>query len=183
MSQWNFHVMVNLLKDRPHAIGAEIGVFRGVFAQFLLRNLPQIEKYYCIDPWVQDDDYLKLLVPSSLHWKVPPPRAFKQFKTRIEPFQEKVVVLRKMSQDALIDIPDGSLDWVFVDANHAYEYARNDIIGWSAKVKVGGIISGHDYHDNKLGRRTIPFGVKKAVRELISDYRVQANVWYTVKKA
>ena len=178
----HWHVMINLLRSRPHAIGAEIGVFRGVFAEKLLRNLSGITKYYCVDPWEHYEDHLQILVPASMQVRVPPQRALQICKKYIRPYREKVVIIRKMSQDALIDVPDESLDWVFIDANHAYVYAKEDIIGWSKKVKIGGIISGHDYHDNKRGRRPVPFGVGKAVKELVPDYEVERNTWYTVKE-
>ncbi len=178
----HWHVMIELLRSRPHAIGAEIGVFRGVFAERLLRSLPGITKYYCVDPWEHYEGHLQILVPRSLQIRVPPQRAFKIFKAATKAFEKKIVVVRKMSQDALADVPDESLDWVFIDANHAYEYAKPDIIGWSKKVKIGGIISGHDYHDHNRKRRPVPFGVGKAVKELIPDYKVEVNTWYTVKE-
>jgi len=183
MHRRHWHVIADVLRDRPHSVGAEVGVFRGIFAKQLLNMLPDIAKYYCIDPWEHYDEYLLSIVPSSMERKIKPPQAFNVFKRNTKAFQDKVIVLRKMSQDALIDIPDESLDFVFLDGNHTYEHAIVDIPNWSKKVKVGGIISGHDYHDNKRGRRIKPFGVKQAVRELVSDYRVEVNTWYTEKKA
>jgi len=47
--------------------------------------------------------------------------------------------------DALEDIPDESLDFVYIDGNHSLPYITQDIYEWNRKVRVGGIISGHDY--------------------------------------
>ena len=47
--------------------------------------------------------------------------------------------------EALKDFNDNSLDFVFIDGNHTFEYVVEDIAQWSKKVKVGGIVSGHDY--------------------------------------
>jgi hypothetical protein len=47
--------------------------------------------------------------------------------------------------DAVKDFKDESLDFAFIDGNHSFEYVINDIAEWSKKVRVGGIISGHDY--------------------------------------
>lgn len=40
--------------------------------------------------------------------------------------------------------PDGSLDAVFIDADHREEAVRADIRAWLPKVKRGGVIAGHD---------------------------------------
>ena len=40
---------------------------------------------------------------------------------------------------------DGSLDFVFLDGDHAYPSIRADIDAWRPKVRRGGILSGHDY--------------------------------------
>jgi predicted O-methyltransferase YrrM len=57
-----------------------------------------------------------------------------------------------MSMDAVDDIPDNSLDFVFIDANHAFDYVMLDLIYWTKKVRPGGIVSGDDYfHFKKAG--------------------------------
>ena len=47
--------------------------------------------------------------------------------------------------DAVKDFADRSLDFVYIDANHEPQFVEEDIREWSKKVKVGGIVSGHDY--------------------------------------
>lgn len=183
MQRKHWHVIIEQLKNRPHARGAEIGIFRGIFARALLANLPDIQTYYCIDPWEHYDEYLEMLRQGSTEIKIPPSQAYRIFLKNTERWRDKTIILRKMSQDALVDVPDESLDWVFIDANHVYVYAREDIIQWSRKVKIGGIVSGHDFYDRGANaRRDIPFGVEKAVRELIQNYKVEGNTWYTVKE-
>lgn len=41
---------------------------------------------------------------------------------------------------------DGSVDFVFIDADHTYEAVKLDLAAWLPKVKPGGIIAGHDYN-------------------------------------
>ena len=53
--------------------------------------------------------------------------------------------------DAVKTFEDGSLDFVFIDGNHAFEYVTEDIAEWSKKVRKGGIISGHDYFRSRSG--------------------------------
>lgn len=62
-----------------------------------------------------------------------------------------------------LGIADGSLDFVYIDANHEYEFVRSDIQTWLPKVRKGGILSGHDFI---LMDR---IGVIRAVRELLGE--------------
>ena len=54
-------------------------------------------------------------------------------------------VLRMASLDAAKLIDDGSLDSVFIDADHTYRGCRDDIMAWGPKIKRGGYICGHDH--------------------------------------
>ena len=40
---------------------------------------------------------------------------------------------------------DESLDFVYIDANHAYDFVKQDIELWWPKVKKGGWLCGHDF--------------------------------------
>jgi hypothetical protein len=40
---------------------------------------------------------------------------------------------------------DESLDFVYIDANHTYEAVKEDLKCWYDKVRVGGVVMGHDY--------------------------------------
>jgi hypothetical protein len=61
---------------------------------------------------------------------------------------------------------DGSLDWVYIDADHRYEAVRRDILAWLPKVKKGGMIAGHDYAAYPT------FGVIEAVTEVFPRVEV-----------
>src|SRR5271169_306540 len=56
----------------------------------------------------------------------------------------KVTPIRQCSAEAAAAIADGMLDLVFIDADHGYRAIRDDIAAWRAKVRVGGILCGHD---------------------------------------
>jgi hypothetical protein len=176
-------VVADALRGRSCAVGAEIGVFKGRFASKMLARLPKIQKYYCIDPWKHYEDYTKMLRPGTKESRIPPERVFAIFKQATKQWKEKIVVLRMMSMEALAHVPDNSLDWIFIDANHTYEYFKEDLIEWDKKVKVGGLLSGHDFHDLNANDREIPFGVKKAVKELVPKYTVEHITWWSVKES
>jgi cephalosporin hydroxylase len=67
----------------------------------------------------------------------------------------KPIKLGSVKASKLYD--NNSLDFVFIDANHTYEFVRKDIEAWLPKIKVGGYIGGHDYNSCE--------GVKRAVDE------------------
>jgi len=154
-------ILLPILKNIEHSIGCEVGVHAGDTAKFLLKNLGTIEKYYAIDPWKIYDMYdgKKYRKPGHKKYKTMQ-AAMENFLTMTTPYKNKVVTLRMTSVDACKNIPDGHLDWIFIDANHEYEYIKENLILWTPKVKQGGLVSGHDY-GNKWQ------GIKKAVDEFV----------------
>ena len=70
---------------------------------------------------------------------------------------------------------DNSLDFVFIDASHEYEDVKADILSWLPKVKIGGILAGHDYNTFE--------GVNRAVDEIfnINDLEI-SEYCYIYKK-
>lgn len=61
---------------------------------------------------------------------------------------------------------DRSCAFVFIDANHDYDYIRRDVIAWLPKVVPGGTLAGHDY--------SAEFdGVRRAVNELLGADKIK----------
>lgn len=85
-------------------------------------------------------------------------------------------ILRMDSVKAGKLIRDDSVDLVFLDAGHAFEEVRDDIVAWEGRVKCGGILSGHDYHPGN--------GVAKAVSSCLGGLEVEtfagSSVWAVV---
>lgn len=63
------------------------------------------------------------------------------------------------SLNASCKFPDFHFDFVFLDSSHLYEQTKAEIRLWHRKIKVGGILGGHDVDGCE--------GVKKAVYEVI----------------
>ena len=56
-----------------------------------------------------------------------------------------VIPLIMTSSEALKKVEDTSLDFVFIDADHTYEAVKFDIANWYKKLKINGLLAGHDY--------------------------------------
>lgn len=56
-----------------------------------------------------------------------------------------ITILEGNSNDFVSQFEDESIDFMFIDADHRYSQFRKDIDNWFPKIKVGGIISGHDF--------------------------------------
>lgn len=70
-------------------------------------------------------------------------------------------IVAKDSLNASCQFADNHFDFVFIDASHQYEPTKADIRLWYHKVKMDGILAGHDYNQQE-GQ-----GVFLAVREVI----------------
>jgi len=171
-------VLYKLLRNRKHAVGCEVGVHAGDTTGYLLRNLPEIKKYYAIDPWkiykmYDGTNYRK---PGNKKYRTME-LAMKNYFKVIKPYKKKVVTYRMTSVEAIKHIPKNSLDWVFIDANHEYEYIKENLFLWTIKVKHGGLISGHDY-GNKWK------GIKQAVDEFVPANKLTVSphcVWSCIR--
>lgn len=93
-------------------------------------------------------------------------RIFNEATARLEAFGSRSRVLRMTSQEAAPLFRAGQLDFVYIDAQHHYEAARDDIETWYPKVRKGGILAGHDYLEGE--REAGYFGVKRAVDEFVA---------------
>ena len=66
-----------------------------------------------------------------------------------------------------------SLDFVFIDAGHTYEDVIEDLTNWLPKVKIGGILAGHDYSPEYPYEHSI--GVNKAIEEFFGKDKIEAR--------
>ena len=123
--------------------GAEIGVRRGEYSKVLCKANPNL-KLYSIDSWMLSD-YEPLEQITALN---APQEYFEgkyQETIRMLSSYKNCTIVRKSSMDALKDFEDESLDFVYIDANHDFVNFTNDLHYWLKKVRMGGIMSGHDY--------------------------------------
>jgi hypothetical protein len=80
---------------------------------------------------------------------------YQLFLANIAPVAKVVNPIRMKSVDAANMYEDNSIDVVFIDACHTYECVKEDIAAWLPKVKIGGILAGHDYSWSDDVRRAV----------------------------
>lgn len=137
----NRETLAHLFGVLGFRVGAEIGVERGMYSEVLCRsNLAM--KLWCVDAWRPYSGYRDHVSAEKLG------RFFEETQERLKPYN--VEYLRMFSVDAAKQIPDGSLDFVYLDGNHRLQSVIEDLAAWAPKVRPGGIIAGHDYIKAKL---------------------------------
>jgi len=160
---WRWQAMERWLNDYAPKLGAEIGVKEGRFISYLLNAFPSL-RMYAVDPWEQqpecNEDYLE--------WDFN--GIYNTYKNNVFKNVNRVIELKEYSKTAAEKVADGSLDFVFIDAQHDYDSVKRDIELWQPKVREGGLLSGHDYHPK------FP-GVVQAVDEKFNPMKGANSIW------
>lgn len=120
--------MLSLL-DRPSGnVGVELGVAGGDFSVQLLES-GRFGRLYGVDAYADHhdvDEYKSALRRVGLN--------------------ERYALLRMRFEEALDMFDDESLDFVHIDGYaHTGQEGGETIYAWASKVKLGGVLSGHDY--------------------------------------
>lgn len=134
---------------------AEIGVWKGDFAAVLLEKLePNV--LHLIDPWQFQPQFPKRLYGGLVaRDQAAMDRLHKSVVARFANRPE-VRIHRQASVDAMHDLPDASLDVVFVDGDHSFEAVLQDFVPAHRKVKSGGYICGDDWNwKDEQGRTSV----------------------------
>lgn len=148
-------------RSKGFKVGAEVGVAGGHFSEMLCQGIPNL-KLYCIDPWhtVRGN---RRGGSDEKH-----ENNFNLSHEKLDKYN--VEFIRDISMNAVSKFEDESLDFVFIDGNHDFDFVMEDIIAWTRKVKPGGIVSGHDFYHFKRS------GVVEAVTAYCNFHRIGINV-------
>lgn len=130
-----------LFASRGYTSGAEIGVWYGAFSEKLCLANPAL-RLLCVDAWAVYPGWsMTKREGAALEALMADAYVSAQKTLAAYPCELR----RGFSVAIAPTIPDRSLDFVYIDANHAYDAVLEDLRLWAPKVKVGGVISGHDY--------------------------------------
>ena len=164
------------LRDRmlgqlpKNAVVAEIGVWEGFFSGRIM-EICQPSELHLIDPWL----YMPEFANTGFGRKKNEHLMEQKWHDVVAKFkdQPQVKVHRGLSEVVLGGMPDGILDWVYIDANHNEPFIGNDLALCLAKVKHDGIIAGDDFNwqSEQSGAP-----VKHAVEKMLAELGDQASL-------
>jgi predicted O-methyltransferase YrrM len=120
---------------------AEIGTDRGVYASHILKaNMPAALHLFDLDFGACDPAVLS---------------------------DPRVTLHEGATPETLAALPDGGMDWIYVDGDHSYAAVVADSAAAARKVKPGGYLVFNDFAhtDPFLGQ----YGVHRAVMEFVRD--------------
>lgn len=166
-----------LITDLGLKTGVEVGTQKAEYAVYLLENTDLY--LYLVDVWQHLENYDDIAnvldeiqesyLQEALH--------------NLTAYATRYSIIRKFSVEASGQFSDESLDFVYIDANHSYASTTADLEAWYPKIRVGGLISGHDYLDSGSN-----FGVKSAVTDFLINKEHKLNItkepwpsWYFIK--
>jgi len=136
-------ILAQLMGEIGYKTGAEIGVFRGAYSEILCKSISGL-KLKCIDPW--------LAFRSNTQERME--GRFIRTCRRLRHFDAEII--RKPSMEFVKEVPNRTLDFVYIDAMHEFDPVMLDLICWSDKVKSGGMVAGHDYSSPNWWNGVIP---------------------------
>jgi len=177
-----WHELSSQLPNNKPLVGVEVGVWCGQMMAWMLNHCPRLT-LYGVDSWhpyPPDSTYAQ----SGDNISKASQAKFDGVKIRaheaVARFGKRAILVEADSVEAAGRFDDESLDYVFIDANHSYEAVYRDIRAWWPKVKLGGLVSGHDYAHEKFPN----FGVDRAVDEFLQrkPETGEDDTWFTVKE-
>ena len=131
---------------------AEVGVHRAAF------SVPWLESWHgrclhLVDSWEgeRQEHYLAAL-------------------ERLRPFGGRWETHRLRSVPCATIFDDGSLDCVYIDADHSRESVAADLRAWWPKLKSGGLFCGHDYHVPDGWIKTVGGGFQCGVAGAVQEF-------------
>lgn len=172
-SRRNLAKMFGLLNYKR---GAEIGVAGGKNSLQICRYNPDVE-LLCVDTW-QVYHGNRRGGPQDQH-----DRNYRQAESVLSPYN--VTLVKGYSMDVVRTVELESLDFVYIDANHAFDYVMQDIIEWSKRVRRGGIVSGHDwYHFRGAGvvEAVNAYVEAHGIKEWFVTNERKEKSWFWVKR-
>ncbi|MEM5882554.1 MAG: class I SAM-dependent methyltransferase [Candidatus Aenigmatarchaeota archaeon] len=151
---------------KKEGIGAEVGVFRGHFAEILLKELKP-KKLYLIDPWTKIGEKWGWgeNSPYTAYGKVTTKYAREDTKRRILPYIDEceIIIVEDFVENFIF--PE-KLDWIYLDTSHTYEDTLRQINYLIQFLKPEGVLMGDNWNPDPFHQH---HGVFKAVNEFIKN--------------
>jgi hypothetical protein len=151
----------------PNSVGAELGVFTGLFSSVLARE-QKIFVVAFVDPWWKAfGEHYPDWGAYTDYGRINTRNAFEIARKRILRcgLPNRTVEVYS-SYEWLQNQPNNSLDWVYLDSTHSYEGTKRELELLNLKIKDTGMIFGDDWQFDRNHRH---HGVCLAVNESLKS--------------
>jgi len=132
---------LGIIKELKLVTVAEVGVYRGEFAESLLHYASGIEKYYMIDSWRHLDDWNKPWNKADAEFVEIKDEALR----RTDFAAARRIVLEGKTTEVADRIPPESLEFAYIDGDHTLRGITVDLIRMWPKMKSPAILGGDDF--------------------------------------
>ena len=147
---------------------AEVGIGYGFHAKEILDHT-NVEHLFLVDPmcYYPNDLFVEHVIQYGGFEEL-----VRNIKNHLQEHESRYTWFRQPSVSITSEqIPDGSLDAVFIDADHSYEAVQQDLEFWWKKLRVGGWMLGDDY-------QSCHPGTTKAVNEFSAKHSIPIEFLY-----
>lgn len=141
MGSRRWKVLTNLINNYDLKTFVEVGTAEGKNLSFILDNT-EIPEIWVIDPYEFYDGYDEENDVNAGKQKIQD--NYEKAKETVLS-NDCVTHIRQRSTEAVSTFKNESIDIIFVDANHEYDYVMEDLKLWWPKVVSGGFMVIHDY--------------------------------------
>jgi hypothetical protein len=132
---------IEILKEAAVQSMAEVGVWKGEYAEEVLKQCEHIRQYYMIDPWATLPDWNKPFNVATQEFR----EVYNEAMKRTEFAASKRIVLQGRTKEVIDQIPDNSLDFAYIDGDHTLRGITIDLMKLLPKIKEGGLLGGDDF--------------------------------------
>lgn len=168
-------VLASFCLQQGYKTFVEVGCKHGITTGHILKTVPD-SRVIAIDPWITQDATADKTRETYADWDFE--KIEKEFWENVGENKDRCDMLRLTSKAAADATPNvGMLDLIFIDALHDYENVYQDIRLWWPKVRMGGMLSGHDFSHKWPG-------VERAVSDSFNLMHVGVasdSVWFLIK--
>lgn len=149
-------------------MGCELGIWKGRTFLHLLKNCPHLT-VIGVDLWAPQPDNTG--PENYIHWNHEQHEQI--VRQASSSFGDRAIIYKMYTHEAVKKVKPGTLDFIFIDADHSSQAVRTDLLDWIPKLKSTGMIIGHDINW---------VSVKCVVDEIVPGYKVGPdNVWFRTK--
>lgn len=138
----NTQGLLDLIYQLPNNISMiEVGCYAGESAQIFLKS-GKISVLYAVDIWEDEFGWYKQ-VDNHHNFSL----VEKAFDEKVKNYDVKKYKMNLSKAKSYLP----KVDFIYIDANHEYEYVLSDINNSKELIKDGGYIGGHDYTNQTPG--------------------------------